>query len=35
VPLRRHTLPGDRATADLDTPEAWAEWRARQPDAIG
>jgi molybdenum cofactor cytidylyltransferase len=35
VPLRRHPLPGDRATADLDTPEAWAEWRARQPDAIG
>ncbi|MFX0544660.1 nucleotidyltransferase family protein [Roseovarius sp. S1116L3] len=22
-------LPGDRATTDLDTPEAWAAWRAR------
>ncbi len=22
-------LPGDRAVTDLDTPEAWAEWRAR------
>ncbi len=21
-------LPGERATTDLDTPEAWAEWRA-------
>jgi CTP:molybdopterin cytidylyltransferase MocA len=27
--LRRLALPGDRATADLDTPEAWAAWRAR------
>ena len=23
-------LPGDRARMDLDTPEAWAAWRARQ-----
>lgn len=29
-------LPGQHALTDLDTPEAWAEWRARQsprPDA--
>lgn len=25
-------LPGNRARMDLDTPEAWAEWRARQTD---
>jgi CTP:molybdopterin cytidylyltransferase MocA len=25
-------LPGDHATTDLDTPEAWAEWRARKPE---
>jgi len=24
-------LPGQRATTDLDTPEAWAEWRAANP----
>ncbi|GAW35021.1 molybdopterin-guanine dinucleotide biosynthesis protein MobA [Roseovarius sp. A-2] len=33
--LRRHpvtviALPGAHATTDLDTPEAWAAWRARQ-----
>ncbi|APE43596.1 4-diphosphocytidyl-2C-methyl-D-erythritol synthase [Sulfitobacter alexandrii] len=27
-------LPGDRARLDLDTPEAWAAWRARNPDAV-
>ncbi|MDG3040177.1 nucleotidyltransferase family protein [Roseicyclus marinus] len=29
---RVHLLPlaGDRALVDLDTPEAWAQWRARQ-----
>lgn len=26
---RLHPLPGNRALADLDTPEDWAEWRAR------
>lgn len=26
---RHHTLQDDRATTDLDTPEAWAAWRAR------
>lgn len=26
-------LPGDRARLDLDTPEAWAEWRAGQASA--
>lgn len=26
-------LPGHHATTDLDTPEAWAAWRARQPGA--
>jgi len=25
-------LPGTRARADLDTPEAWATWRAQNPD---
>lgn len=24
-------LPGDHAITDLDTPEAWAAWRSRQP----
>ena len=28
-PPRLHPLPGTRALADLDTPEDWAEWRAR------
>ncbi len=28
-PPRLHPLPGNRALADLDTPEDWAEWRAR------
>ena len=23
-----HPLPGTRALVDLDTPEAWADWRA-------
>jgi CTP:molybdopterin cytidylyltransferase MocA len=27
--LRLIALPGARATTDLDTPEAWAAWRAR------
>ncbi len=27
--VRPVVLPGDRATLDLDTPEAWAAWRAR------
>jgi len=26
---RLHPLPGQRALTDLDTPEAWAAWRAR------
>lgn len=26
-----HPLPGTRATTDLDTPEAWAAWRAANP----
>ncbi|MDO9524713.1 MAG: nucleotidyltransferase family protein [Gemmobacter sp.] len=25
---RLHALPGQRALTDLDTPEAWADWRA-------
>ncbi|PJE36025.1 nucleotidyltransferase family protein, partial [Pseudooceanicola lipolyticus] len=25
-------LPGQRARADLDTPEDWAAWRARHRD---
>lgn len=25
-------IPGDRARRDLDTPEAWAAWRAENPD---
>ncbi len=29
--VRLHPLPGHRALTDLDTPEAWADWRARQP----
>ncbi len=28
--LRLVPLPGDRALVDLDTPEDWAAWRARQ-----
>ena len=28
-PVRHVALPGTRATTDLDTPEAWAAWRAR------
>lgn len=27
--VRHVALPGQRAVTDLDTPEAWAEWRAR------
>lgn len=27
---RLHPLPGQRALTDLDTPEAWAAWRAAQ-----
>ena len=27
--VRPVPLPGTRAITDLDTPEAWAEWRAR------
>ncbi len=30
--VRPFPLPGARATTDLDTPEAWADWRARRPD---
>ena len=29
-PARHVALPGRRAVTDLDTPEAWAAWRARQ-----
>lgn len=29
--LRLVPLPGAHATTDLDTPEAWADWRARNP----
>ncbi|MGR3482392.1 nucleotidyltransferase family protein [Salipiger marinus] len=29
--LRLVTLPDRHALTDLDTPEAWAEWQARQP----
>ena len=29
-PARLCPLPGRRATTDLDTPEAWAAWRAKQ-----
>lgn len=29
--LRHIALPGTRATTDLDTPEAWAAWRAIAP----
>lgn len=28
-------LPGDRARLDLDTPQDWAAWRARNPDRNG
>ncbi len=31
VPVRPFPLPGTRAITDLDTPEAWAEWRASRP----
>jgi CTP:molybdopterin cytidylyltransferase MocA len=27
--VHRYRLPGTRATTDLDTPAAWAAWRAR------
>ena len=27
--VRLHDLPGEAAITDLDTPEAWEEWRAR------
>lgn len=30
--VRLFPLPGARAVTDLDTPEAWAEWRARRGD---
>ena len=30
-----HPLPGQRAHTDLDTPEAWAEWRAARSEAEG
>lgn len=30
-PPRLHPLADRRARADLDTPEAWAEWRANHP----
>lgn len=29
-PVRHVALPGRRAVTDLDTPEAWAAWHARQ-----
>ena len=29
-PVLEVTLPGDHATLDLDTPEDWQRWRARQ-----
>lgn len=29
APPRLHPLPGTRALTDLDTPEAWAEWQAK------
>jgi CTP:molybdopterin cytidylyltransferase MocA len=29
-PPRLHPLPGQRALTDLDTPEAWAAWRAQR-----
>ncbi|MFW2587403.1 nucleotidyltransferase family protein [Sagittula sp. SSi028] len=32
--LRRIALPGDRALVDLDTPEAWEDWRARSPEQV-
>ena len=28
-PVRHVALPGRRAVTDLDTPEDWAAWRAR------
>jgi len=33
-PVRHVALPGQRAVTDLDTPEAWAAWRARQPKSV-
>ena len=30
-PVARHALPARHATTDLDTPEAWAAWRAGRP----
>lgn len=30
--IRLVALPGQNALTDLDTPEAWAAWRAAQPD---
>ena len=29
--IKDHALPGTRAVTDLDTPEAWAAWRAGKP----
>jgi CTP:molybdopterin cytidylyltransferase MocA len=29
-PIHAVPLPGQRATVDLDTPEAWAAWRAKR-----
>jgi len=31
--LRLHPLPGRHALTDLDTPEAWAAWRATRPES--
>lgn len=31
--ITRIVLPDDHALTDLDTPEAWADWRARNPGA--
>ncbi len=33
APIRLVALPGEHALTDLDTPEAWAAWRARQQGA--
>ncbi|MCT4609721.1 MAG: nucleotidyltransferase family protein [Pelagimonas sp.] len=32
--LRPVTLPGQRAVTDLDTPEAWAEWRQAKEQPV-
>jgi len=32
--VRPHPLAGDRAMVDLDTPEAWQAWRARNPSHL-